>query len=83
MDRNPKQFVNKNENNESVFSSNREDNGADEDDPLSIKDTSLTILGLILAVITVLLPSICVLLERPSLQDNEKSNKEMLKKDGY
>ena len=82
MDINPKQFANNISKDESQFIANREDFGRDDDDPLSIKDASSTLIGFILAVMTLLLPSISVFLERPFLPRTSFYN-EMVNKDGY
>ena len=83
MDINPKQFANNISKDESPFISNRGEFGKDDDDPLSIKDASSTVIGIILAVMTLLLPAISVFLERPFLQRNEVIHNEMVNKDGY
>ena len=83
MDRNPKQFVNQNKDNESHVPSAADDYEREKDDPLSIKNSSFTLIGLILAAFTILLPSISILLERPLLEDNEIGNYQLLEKDGY
>ena len=82
MDINPKQFANNISKDESPFISNRGEFGKDDDDPLSIKDVSSTVIGLILAVMSLLLPAISVFFERPFLQRTSFIN-EMVKKDGY
>ena len=43
----------------------------DDDDPLSIREFSISFLGIIIAFLTILLPSISVLLGRPLSQGNE------------
>ena len=82
MDINPKQFANNISKDESPFISNRDEFGKEEDDPLSIKDASSTVIGFILAVMTLFLPAISVFFERPFLQRTGLSN-EMVNKDGY
>ena len=82
MDINPKQFANNFSKEESPFISNRGEFGKDDDDPLSIKDVSLTIIGFILAVMTLFLPAISVFFERPFLHRNGNHN-ELVHKDGY
>ena len=82
MDINPKQFTNNISQDESLFISNRGEFGNDDDDPLSIKDLSSTIIGFILAVMTLFLPVISVFFERPFLHRTGFYN-EMVNKDGY
>tara|TARA_B100000212_G_scaffold17508_1_gene11915 strand:- start:31 stop:279 length:249 start_codon:yes stop_codon:yes gene_type:complete len=82
MDINPKQFANNISKDESPFITNRGEFGNDDDDPLSIKDASSTLIGLILAVMTLFLPAISVFLERPFLPRNGFYN-EVVDKDGY
>ena len=82
MDINPKQFTNNISKDESLFISNRGEFGKDDDDPLSIKDVSSTIIGFILAVMTLFLPAISVFFERPFLNRTGFYN-EMVNKDGY
>ena len=82
MDINPKQFINNISKDESPFISNRDEFGKDDDDPLSIKDVSSTIIGFILAVMTLFLPAISVFFERPFLHRTGLNN-EMVNKDGY
>jgi len=71
MDINPKQFVNPDKNRNLTFSSNRDELDKDDDDPLSIEDISITLIGIVLAFMTVFLPSISVLLDRPLLHKHE------------
>ena len=54
----------------------------DDDDPLSIRSLSITILGILMASLTILLPSISVLLGRPLSQVNEMTPFHAIKKDG-
>ena len=82
MDINPKQFTKNISKDESLFTSNRGEFGKDDDDPLSIKDVSSTIIGFILAVMTLFLPAISVLFERPFLHRTGFYN-EKVNKDGY
>ena len=82
MDLNPKQFANNISKDESPFIANRDEFGKDDDDPLSIKDASSTLIGFILAVMTLLLPVISVFFERPFLPRTGFYN-EMVNKDGY
>ena len=83
MDINPKQFTKNTSKDESPFISNRGEFGKDDDDPLSIKDVSSSLVGIILAIMTMLFPAISVFLERPLLPRNEATYKEMVKKHGY
>ena len=82
MDINPKQFANNISKDESPFISNRDEFGKEDDDPLSIKDASSTLIGFILAVMTLFLPSISVFFERPFPMSTGLYN-EMVNKDGY
>ena len=82
MDINPKQFANNISKDESPFISNRDEFGKDDDDPLSIKDASSTLIGFILAVMTLFLPAISVFLERPFFPRTNLYN-EVVNKDGY
>ena len=82
MDINPKQFSNNISKEQSPFLSNRDEFGKDDDDPLSIKDASFTLIGFILAFMTLFLPAISVFLERPFLPRNG-FNINMENKDGY
>jgi len=83
MDLNPKKFVRSNSTEDSLFISNREELDKEDDDPLSIKGKSISILGLLLAAMTIILPTISVFLERPLLQDYGVISNQRLKKDGY
>ena len=83
MDINPKQFTKNTSKDESPFISNRGEFGKDDDDPLSIKDVSSTVIGIILAVMTLFLPAISVFLERPFLQKTGVIHNQMVNKDGY
>ena len=83
MDLNPKQFVKNNSKEVSLLLSNRDELVKDDDDPLSIKDVSSSLVGIILAIMTMLFPAISVFLERPLLPRNEATYKEMVKKHGY
>ena len=82
MDINPKQFANNFSKDESPLTANRDEFGKDDDDPLSIRDASSTVIGFILAVMTLFLPAISVFFERPFLPRPGLYN-EMVKKDGY
>ena len=54
----------------------------DDDDPLSIKGLSITLLGIVFAFLTILVPSISVLLGRPLSPVNEAILNHTIKKDG-
>ena len=54
----------------------------DDDDPLSIRSLSISILGFIFAFLTILLPSISILIGRPLSQVNEVIHYHDFKKDG-
>ena len=82
MDINPKQFANNISKDESPFISNRDEFGKEDDDPLSIKDASSTLIGFILAVMTLFVPAISVFFERPFSPRSGLYN-EMVNKDGY
>jgi len=83
MDLNPKKFVSSNSSENSLLSSNLEDLNKDDDDPLSLKGKSISVLGLILASLTIVLPVISVFLERPFLQNYGVISTQRFKKDGY
>ena len=79
----PKQSA-KRETDQSLFPvSNKEEKGREDEDPLSLLDASITILGIILAILTISLPAISVLLERPFPQSKGAEINQFLKKDGY
>ncbi len=82
MDINPKQFANNISKDESQFITNRDEFGKDDDDPLSIKDASSTLIGFILAVMTLFLPAISIFFERPFLPRTGPYN-QLVNKDGY
>ena len=54
----------------------------DDDDPLSIKSLSITIMGITIAFLTILVPSISVLIGNPISQENEIIFNQSLKIDG-
>ena len=54
----------------------------DDEDPLSIGNSSIAILGVILASLTIMLPSVSVLLGRPLSQKNEVTLIYPTQKDG-
>ena len=83
MDINPKQFVKSNSNNRTPSQFKKDYFGREDDDPLSIRDASISFIGILLAMVTVLLPSIGVLLERPSLQNSGVISNQIIDKDGY
>ena len=79
----PKQSA-KREADQSLFPfSNKEEKGREDEDPLSLLDASITIIGIILAILTISLPAISVLLERPLPLNKGVEINQFLKKDGY
>ena len=79
----PKQSA-KRETDQSLFPvSNKEEKGREDEDPLSLLDASITILGIILAILTISLPAISVLLERPLPTNKGAEINQFFKKDGY
>ena len=83
MDINPKQFVKSSTNEKTLTFSSKEEIVKDDDDPLSIRDTSLSIFGIILAFLTVFFPASFVFLDRPLFQDKALTPNQIFKKDGY
>jgi len=83
MDINPKQFVKSNSLEKFPLSSDDFGSEKEDDDPLSIKDISSIVIGVILAILTVFLPAISVLLDRPLLPKTGVIYKQMVNKDGY
>ena len=81
MDINPKQFSNNISKDRSPFIS-KDELGKDDDDPLSIKDATSTLIGFILAVMTLFLPLISVFIERPFLSGTDFDNN-TVNKNGY
>ena len=80
---NSKQFVESNlSENSSLITISSELDKDDDDDPLSFRSLSITLLGIIIASLTVLLPSISILLGRPLSQGNEVIPFHSIKKDG-
>ena len=77
-----KQFIQNKLSEESSLGSARSDFERDDDDPLSIRNLSVTTLGIIFAFLTILLPSISILIGRPLSQGNEIIHNHDLKKDG-
>ena len=83
IDTSPKQST-KRETEQSLFPiSIKEEKGREDEDPLSLLDASITILGIILAILTISLPAISILLERPLPQNKGAEINQFLKKDGY
>ena len=81
-DTNSKQFVKgKSSENSSLFtiSSQLE---RDDDDPLSMRRTFISFLGIVIASLTILLPSISILLCRPLSQGKEITSIHLVNKDG-
>ena len=80
---NSKQFVEgKLSEDSSLFNISSELVRDDDDDPLSIRNLSISFIGIIIASMTILLPSICILLGRPLSQGNEITSFQLTKKDG-
>ena len=77
-----KQFVKRRLIEETSINSVSSDFERVEEDPLSIRSLSLTILGILIASLTILLPSISVLLGKPLSQGNEIIFNHSIKKDG-
>ena len=83
IDTSPKQSA-KRETDQSLFPiSIKEEKGREDEDPLSLLDASITILGIILAILTISLPAVSILLERPLPQNKGAEINQFLKKDGY
>ena len=53
-----------------------------DDDTLSMRSLSISLLGIVIASLTILLPSISILLGRPLSQGNEITSFHLIKKDG-
>ena len=79
---NSKQFVEGNLSEKSYLITISDELVRDDDDPLSIRNLSISILGIIIASLTIVLPSICILLGRPLSQGNEITTFHLIKKDG-
>ena len=79
---NSKQFVEGNLNENSYLINISGELVRDDDDPLSIRNLSISFLGIIIASLTIVLPSICILLGRPLSQGNEITTFHLIKKDG-
>ena len=83
IDTSPKQSSARESDQVSFPVSIREVKGREDEDPLSLVDESITIIGIILAILTISLPAISVLLERPLPQNKGAEINQFLKKDGY
>ena len=77
-----KQFIQSKSSEESSLGSAQSDFERDDDDPLSIRNLSITSLGIIFAFLTILLPSISILIGRPFSQGKEIIHNQDFKKDG-
>ena len=77
-----KQFIQSKSSEEFSHDSARSDFEKDDDDPLSIRQFSLTSLGIIFAFLTFVLPSISIFIGRPLSSGNEVIFNKDLKKDG-
>ena len=77
-----KHFIKTQLSQESSLGSAQSDFERDDDDPLSIRGLSISILGIIFAFLTFLLPSISILIGRPLSQVNEVIHYHDFKKDG-
>ena len=56
--------------------------GRDDEEPLSLRSLSSTLLGITMAFLVIFLPLISVLLGRPSPHINEMNTNQSIKKDG-
>ena len=83
IDTSSKQTTKRETTQDSFLVSIRDENGRENEDPLSFSDASITIVGIILANLTILLPAISVLLERPLPQNKGVEINQFFKKDGY
>jgi len=83
MDIIPKQFVNSDSQLDSFSMSNINELGKDDDDPLSIENASVTIIGIVFAAMTIFLPAVSILLERPFPQTQGGISKQIIEIDGY
>ena len=77
-----KHFIKSQLSKESSLGSAQSDFERDDDDPLSIRSLSISILGIIFAFLTFFLPSISILIGRPLSQVNEVIHSHDFKKDG-
>ena len=75
----PKQFVRKNPQEGPTSFDKKEDDVKDDDDPLSIRNTSLNILGSFLAFLTLVLPSLGVILDRSLLHEKGANPPQIIK----
>ena len=74
MDSHPKKLVKANSRNKSSLVSEINNTEREDEDPLSIKDSSINFLGIFLAIMTFLLPILGILLDRPLPRDNGITN---------
>ena len=70
MDNNPENSLKTNSRNESSIAAKTVSLERDDEDPLSIKESSINVLGIILAIMTFLIPISGIYLDRPSPRDN-------------
>ena len=77
-----KHFIKSQLSKESSLGSAQSDFERDDDDPLSIRSLSISILGIIFAFLTFFLPSISILIGRPLSQGKEIIHNHDFKKDG-
>ena len=77
-----KHFIKSKSREESSLGFSQSDFEKDDDDPLSIRGLSITLLGIIFASLTILVPSISVLLGRPLSPVNDVILNHSIKKDG-
>ncbi len=78
----PKHFIKSKSSEEFLLDPIKSDFERDDDDPLSIRSSLITSLGIIFAFLVFLLPSVSVLIGRPFTQGNEVIFNHDLKKDG-
>ena len=77
-----KHFIKSKSSRETSLEAIQSDFEGDDDDPLSIRNLSITSFGIIFAFLTILLPSISILIGRPLSQGNEVIRNNDFKKDG-
>ena len=77
-----KHFIKSQLSQESSLDSAQSDFERDDEDPLSIRSLSTSILGILFAFLTFLLPTISILIGRPLSQVNEVIHYHDFKKDG-
>ena len=83
IETNSKQFVKSKLSGEhSLINASSELERDDDEDPLSIRNSSITFLGILLAALTIILPTLSVLLVRPLSQGNEIISNQLIQKDG-